>query len=87
MLADVVNNFLNMFFEIYGIDPVHFLSALWLAWKVTLKKIKVKLYLLTDIDILLIIVEKGIRSGICLATKGNNKYMNNYDKSKESSYR
>ena len=36
------------------------------------------------------IVEKGIRGGICHAihryTEANNKYMKNYDKNKESSY-
>ena len=44
---------------------------------------KVKLELLTDYDMLLM-VEKGIRRGICQAIitniKGNNKYINNYDK-------
>ena len=39
---------------------------------------------------MLLMVEKGIRSGICHAihryTKANNTYMKNYDKNKESSY-
>ena len=37
-----------------------------------------------------IMIEKGIRSGICHAinryAKANNKHMKNYDKNKESSY-
>ena len=41
-----------------------FLSARGLAWQAALKKTKVKLDLLTDIDMLLM-VEKGIRGGIC----------------------
>ena len=48
-----------------------------------------KLELLTNFDISFM-VEKGIRGGICHAihryAKGNNKYMKNYDKNKESSY-
>ena len=65
------------------------LSAPGLAWKAAIKKTKVKLDLLTDIDILLI-VEKGISGGICHSiyqyAKANNKYMKDYDKNKESSY-
>ena len=53
------------------------------------KKTKVKSDLLPDIDMLLMI-EKGIRGGICQSicryTKANNKYMTHYDKNKESSY-
>ena len=54
-----------------------------------LKKTKVELELLTDTNMLLM-VENGIRGGICQAThkyaKANNKYMKNYDKNIESSY-
>ena len=74
---------------IYEIVPSHFLSAPGLAWKACLKKNGVKLELLTDIDVLLM-VEKGIRGGICHAihryAKANNKYLENYDKSIELSY-
>ena len=39
---------------------------------------------------MLLMIEKGIRGGICQATrrhlKANNKYMKNYDKSNQSSY-
>ena len=75
--------------EIYKLNPAKFLSAPGLAWQAALKKTKVKLDLLTDIDILLM-VEKGIRGGICHSiyqyAKANNKYMKDYDKNKESSY-
>ena len=43
-----------------------FLSAPGLAWKAVLKDTKVKLDLLFDIHMLLM-VEKGIRGGICHA--------------------
>ena len=42
----------------------NFYSAPVLAWKVGLKKTKVKLDLLSDINMLLM-VQKGIRGGVC----------------------
>ena len=73
----------KMSLKIYNLDPIKFLSVSGLAWPATLKKTEVKLELLTDIDILLMI-EKGIRGGICHAiyryAKANNKYMKDYDK-------
>ena len=75
--------------EIYELDPTHFLSAAGLAWPACLKKTEIKLELLADISMLLV-VEKGIKGGVCYAihgyAKANNKYMKNYDKNKESSY-
>ena len=89
LLADVFENFRNMCLEIYKLDPTYFVSAPGLAWQACLKKTEVKLELITDYDMLLMI-EKGIRGGICQAThryaKANNKYMKNYDKNIESSY-
>ena len=83
LIADVFKNFRNMCLEIYELDPTYFVSAPGLAWQACLKKTGVKLELLTDYDMILMI-EKGIRGGICQAThryaKANNKYMNNYDK-------
>ena len=61
LLADVFENFRNNSIEIYELDPSHFLSALGLAWQACLK-----LELLTNVDILLM-VENGIRGGICRA--------------------
>ena len=53
------------------------------------KKTWVKLELLTNLDMLLM-VEEGIRGGMCQAVykyaKANNKYMNDYDKRKIVSY-
>ena len=83
---DVFENPRNVFLKICELDPAKFLSAPGLAWQAALKKTKVKLDLLTDIDMLLM-VEKGKRGGICHSinryTKANNKYMKDYDKNKE----
>ena len=89
LLADVFENFRKACIKTYELDPAHSISLPGLAWQVCLKKTGVELELLTDYDILLMI-EEGIRGGICHAVhryaKANNKYMKNYDKSKESSY-
>ena len=82
LLRDVFENFWNTCLEIYELDAAKFLSDPGLAWQAALKKIKVKLGLLTDIDMLLI-VEKRIRVGICPSVyryaKANKKYIKNYD--------
>ena len=65
LLADVFENFRNTCLKIYELDPAKFLLAPGLAWQAALKKTKVKLDLLTDINMLLM-MEKGIRGGICL---------------------
>ena len=82
-------NFRYMCLKIYEFDPAKIISAPGLAWQAALKKKKVKLDFLTDINMLLM-VEKDIRGGIYhyiyRYAKVNNKYMKNYDKNKESSY-
>ena len=52
LLADVSDNFRNMFLKIYKLYPAKFLPAPELAWQAALRKTKVKLDLLTDIDML-----------------------------------
>ena len=89
LLADVFENFRKACIETYELDPRHFISLPGLAWQACLKKTEVELELLTDYDMLLMI-EEGIRGGISHAVhryaKANNRYMNNYDESKNSSY-
>ena len=89
MLANVYKKFRDKCIEIYGLDPSYFLSAPGLVWQACFKKANVNLELLTDIDMLLMI-EEGIRGGICQSihryAKANNKYMKNYNKNKKSSY-
>ena len=51
LLADVFENFRKMCLKVYHLDPVKFLSAPWLAWQAAFKKTKVKLELLTDINV------------------------------------
>ena len=89
LLADVFESFRNMCIRVYELDPAHFVSLPGLAWQAYLKKSIIELELLTDYDMLLM-VEKGIRGGICHSidryAKVNNKYMKNYNNNEESSY-
>ena len=89
LLADVFENFRDMCLKEYELDLAHFLSLPALAWQVCLKKTNVELELLTDYNMLLM-VEEGIRGGICHSihqyAKVNNKYMKNYNNNEESSY-
>ena len=89
LLADVFETFRNMCLKVYELNPSKFLSTPRLTWQAALKKTQVKLDLLTDIDMLLM-VEKGIRGGICHSihryAKVNNKYIKDYDRNKESLY-
>ena len=89
LLADVFEKFRNMCLKMYELDPAKFLWARGLAWEAALKKAKIKLNYLTDIDKLLM-VQKGIRGGIChsihIYANANNEYIKDYDKNKELSY-
>ena len=77
-VIQVFENFRNMCIKVYQLGPAHFLSAPGLAWQACLKKTEVPLELITDLDMLLM-VEKGIRGGMCHAilryAKANNRYM------------
>ena len=89
LLADVFESFRNKCVDIYELDPAHFLSTPGLVWQACFKKTGVKLELLTDNDMLMV-VEKGIKGGMCHAiyryVKANDKYIKNHDKKTESSY-
>ena len=89
LLTDVFENFRHMCIKEYELDPAHFLSLPGLACQACLKKTNIELELLTDYDMLLM-VEEGIRGGICHSihryAKANNKYMKNYNNNEKSSY-
>ena len=79
LLADVFENFRDMWLKEYELDPA----------QACLKKTNIELELLTDYDMLLM-VEERIRGGICHSThryaKANNEYMKCYNNNEESSY-
>ena len=89
LLADVFENFRDMYLKEYELDPAHFLLLPGLARQACLKKTNIELALLTDYDMPLM-VEEGIKGGIChfiqRYAKANNKYMKSYNNNEESSY-
>ena len=89
LLIDVFENYRDTRIKVDKLDPTYYLLAPGLSWYSCLKKAGVTLELLTDEDMLLL-YEKGIRGGMCNVVlryaKANNKYMQNYDITKDSSY-
>ena len=87
--ADVFEKFISTCLKFYGLDPCHYFSSTGLSWDVMLKMTAVKLEKISDIDKYLFI-EKGLRGGISYTakryTKANNKYMNDYDPKKPSTF-
>ena len=74
----------------YGLDPANFYTSPGLAWKACLKKMGIKLELLTDPH-MLIMFERGIRGGLTQLVhryaSANNKYMcKDFNNSTGSSY-
>ena len=88
LLADVFENFRDISFKNYNLDPAHYYTAPGLAWDAALKLTEVKLELLSDTDMLLM-VEKGIRGGVSMISnhygKANDKYMGKSFKDREPS--
>ena len=88
-LADVFENFRTVCLKEYELDPAYFVSTPGLALEAMLKITKVKIELLTDIDMVLM-VENAIRGGLTQVVKkygvANNKYLPDYDKNKKSTY-
>ena len=89
LLASVFQNFRSTSLKQFGLDPCHYFSTPGLTWDAALKSTKVKLDLLTDIDMVLM-VERGIRGGIsCAMTRhavANNQRSQNYDPNSPSSF-
>ena len=98
LLADVFENFREpdpirsssyIRMKNYELDPAWYYTSPGLSWDAMLKKTKVKLDLLTDYEMLMMF-EKGVRGGVSMISnryaKANNKYMKDFDATKESSY-
>ena len=89
LLDDVFEQFIDMCLKYYGLDPCHYFSSPGLSWDAMLKMTGIELEKISDIDKHLYI-EKGLRVRISYISKryakANNKYLNDYDPKKESTF-
>ena len=89
-MADVFENFRKTCLSYYRLDPANYLSAPGLAWDAMLLKTNIQLDLINDLETL-DFIERSKRGGLCFVgsqrhAKANNKYLVDYDSTKESSY-
>ena len=63
LLCDIFEKFVKTCLNYYNLDPCHYFSSPGLSWDAMLKMTKIKLELISDIDMHLFI-EKGMRGGI-----------------------
>ena len=89
LLADIFENFRKLCLSYYKLDPVHYYGTPGIAWDACLKISGQWLELITDSDKYLFI-ERAQRGGMSFIGKryseANNKYMENFDETKESTY-
>ena len=81
--------FVDTCLKCYGLDPCHYFSAPGLSWDAMLKMKNIELEKISDTDKYLF-TEKGLRGGISYIAKRNakvnNKYLNDYDPQKLSTF-
>ena len=89
LLTDVFEKFIDTCLKYYGLDPCHYFSSPGLSWDAMLKMTNIELEKISDINKYLFI-EKGLRGGISYIAKryykANNKYLNDYDPKKLSTF-
>ena len=88
-LADVLEKFIDMCLNSYGLDPCHYFGSPGLSWDAMLKMTGVKLEKISGIDKYLFI-KKRLRGGVSYIvkrhTKTNNKYTGDYNSKKLSTF-
>ncbi|GIX81686.1 hypothetical protein CDAR_235511 [Caerostris darwini] len=63
ILADIFEKFRDVCLKTYKLDPARYFTAPGLSWNAMLKKTRVKLDLIHDID-MVVMIEKGVRGGM-----------------------
>jgi len=98
LLTDVFEKFRNMCLDYYNLDPAHYYTLPNFAWDVMLLKCdhefkkenkNFAFELIHDLE-MYEMIESGLRGGMCQVShkhiEANNKYMDNYDDTKPSTY-
>lgn len=89
LLSDIFEKFREMSLEFYGLDPCYYVSSPSLSWDAMLLYTKVKLELISDVEMYQMI-EKGIRGGLAQCSlryaKANNKYLSTFDKNEPNTF-
>ena len=89
LLVDVYKKFIGTCLKYYGLDLCHYFSSPRLSWDAMLNMTDIKLEKISNINKYLFI-EKGLRGGISYIAKRyakvNNKYINDYDPKKPSTF-
>ncbi|XP_066901595.1 uncharacterized protein [Halyomorpha halys] len=89
LLCDVFESFRNVMMNTHELDPAHYFTVPGLTFDAILKYTKMNIELLQDYDMILMI-EHGIRGGLCQVShryvEANNKYMSTLNSNKELSY-
>ena len=88
-LSDVFEMFIGTCLKYYRLDCFHYFISPRLSWDAMLNMTGVNLEKISDIDKYLFI-EKGLSGGISYISerhaKANNKYLNDYDSKKQSTF-
>ena len=89
LLADIFEQFRQVCLKNYQLDPAHYYTVPGFSWDAALKFTKVKLETLHDIEMHQFL-ERGMRGGISMIShryaQANNKYLQEYDPEKPTSF-
>ena len=69
MLCYVFEKFIDVCLKDYGLDPCHYFSKLGLSWDAMLKMTGIKLEKISNIDVHLFFLEKGMTGEISYISK------------------
>ena len=89
LLADIFDGFRDLAYDVYKLDPAHYVTSPSLSWSAAMKETKVNLEIIKDIDMCLFI-DKILVGGYAAVVEhfaeANNTKLEDYDPEKPTSY-